>query len=116
MIFMKHIMCDDVVITITTIAVLKFFIIKSLIFPWVDFLNGFLMIKRQTNKMLFAQIGNLVVVIVTLLITVRLWPYLDGVNGSMAASIGELAGFIIVSLIIYNMRAEFTEKHPANKT
>jgi len=114
--FMKRVMGADTSLAIATIAVLKFFIIKTLIFPWVDFLNGFLMIKRQTNKMLFAQIGNLVVVIVTLLITVRLWPYLDGVNGSMAASIGELAGFIIVSLIIYNMRAEFTEKHPANKT
>ena len=43
--------------------------------------------------MLLAQIGNIIVVIVSLLFFVRLSPHLNGVNGSIAASLGELAGF-----------------------
>lgn len=110
MIFMQVIMGADEALAVATIAVLKFFIMKTLIFPWVDFLNGFLMLKRQTNKMLLAQGGNLIIVIITLLITVRLWPHLDGVNGSIAASLGELTGFIIIGFIVYKMRRYFTNK------
>ncbi len=101
MLFMENIMGADEVLSITTIAVLKFFIIKTLVFPWVDFLNGFLMLKRQTNKMLVAQLGNIIIAIISMIILVGLFPHLDGINGSIAASIGELAGFIIVGVIIY---------------
>lgn len=101
MIFMEKIMGADEVLSIATIAVLKFFIIKTLVFPWVDFLNGFLMLKRQTNKMLTAQIGNIVIAIISMILLVSLFPHLDGINGSIAASIGELAGFIIVGIIVY---------------
>ena len=98
---MEKIMGADEVLSMTTITVLKFFIIKTLVFPWVDFLNGFLMLKRQTNKMLIAQIGNIIIAIISMIFLVSLFPHLDGVNGSIAASIGELAGFIIVGTIVY---------------
>src|SRR5690625_638969 len=101
MIFMEKIMGADEILSITTIGVLKFFIIKTLVFPWVDFLNGFLMLKRQTNKMLFTQIGNIIIAIMSMIFLVRLFPHLNGINGSIAASIGELAGFIIVGVIVY---------------
>ena len=110
MVFMKSIMGADDSLSIATLAVLKFFIIKTLVFPWVDFLNGYLMLKRQTNKMLFAQVGNLLVVIITLLILVRMFPGLNGVNGSIAASLGELAGIVIVSIIVYRMSDRFKKK------
>lgn len=100
-VFMEKIMGADEVLSITTIAVLKFFIIKTLVFPWVDFLNGFLMLKRQTNKMLVAQIGNIIIAIISMIFLVGLFPHLNGINGSIAASIGELAGFIIVGIIVY---------------
>lgn len=102
--FMTIIMGADETLSLATIAVLKFFIIKTLVFPWVDFLNGFLMLKRQTNRMLLAQVGNLVVVIISLLILVMLQPELNGINGSIAVSLGELAGFIIVGTIIYRLK------------
>src|SRR5699024_4558549 len=57
--FMTKIMGADETLSIATIAVLKFFIVKTLVFPWVDFLSGLLMLSRQTNRMLFAQVGNL---------------------------------------------------------
>lgn len=103
MLFMEVIMGADQTLSIATIAVLKFFMIKTLVFPWVDFLNGFLMLKRQTNKMLLAQIGNLIFTITSLLILVQISPNLNGVNGSIASSIGELASFLIVGFIVYRM-------------
>jgi hypothetical protein len=108
MIFMETIMGADEALSIATITVLKFFIVKTLVFPWVDFLNGFLMLQRQTNKMLLAQITNIIVAIISLLFLVRLFPYLNGVSGSIAASLGELAGFIIVSIIVFRT----TDRYP----
>lgn len=107
MFFMGNIMGADETLSLATIAVLKFFIIKTLVFPWVDFLNGFLMLKRQTNKMLIAQVGNIIIAIISMIFLVRLFPYLDGINGSIAASIGELAGFIIVGMIVYRTTARY---------
>lgn len=113
MLFMEVIMGADQTLSEATIAVLKFFIIKTLVFPWVDFLNGFLMLKRQTNKMLLAQIGNLVFTITSLLILMQISPNLNGINASIASSIGELASFSIVGIIVYRMgnrRVDVTKK------
>lgn len=101
MVFMQSVMGADEALSLATITVLKFFIIKTLVFPWVDFLNGFLMLNRQTKKMLFAQLANLIVVVITMLLLIQFSPQLNGVNGAIAASLGELAGLVIVSIIIY---------------
>src|SRR5699024_1164620 len=101
----------DETLSIATIAVLKFFIVKTLVFPWVDFLSGLLMLSRQTNRMLFAQVGNLTIVTISLFILIRVTPQLGGVNGSIAASLGELAGFLIIVVIVFLT----TEKGQATK-
>jgi len=110
MAFMQSVMGADETLSLATITVLKFFIIKTLVFPWVDFLNGFLMLNRQTKKMLFAQLVNLIVVVVTMLILIQLSPQLNGVNGAIAASLGELAGLVIVSIIIYRTTDRYKNK------
>lgn len=110
MAFMQGVMGADEALSLATITVLKFFIIKTLVFPWVDFLNGFLMLRRQTKKMLFAQMANLVVVVSTMVILIQLFPQLNGVNGAIAASLGELAGLVIVGIIIYRMSDHFKNK------
>ncbi|WP_203247600.1 hypothetical protein [Sporosarcina beigongshangi] len=110
MAFMQGVMGADEALSLATITVLKFFIIKTLVFPWVDFLNGFLMLRRQTKKMLFAQMANLVVVVSTMVILIQLFPQLNGVNGAIAASLGELAGLVIVGIIIYRMSDHFKSK------
>ncbi|MEK5038204.1 multi antimicrobial extrusion protein MatE [Sporosarcina sp. FSL K6-3457] len=115
MAFMQRVMGADEPLSLATITVLKFFIIKTLVFPWVDFLNGFLMLRRQTNKMLFAQLANLIVVVVTMLLLIQLSPQLNGVNGAIAASLGELAGLVIVSIIIYRTTDRYKNKNLFNK-
>ena len=50
MTFMQSVMGADEALSLATITVLKFFIIKTLVFPWVDFLNGFLMLNDKLIK------------------------------------------------------------------
>lgn len=84
----------------TTLFVLQFFIVKALVFPWVDFLNGFIMLERRTGKMLAAQLVNLSTVFTSLLMLVHFFPQLNGANGAIAASLGELMGLLAVIGII----------------
>ncbi|MCP3028955.1 multi antimicrobial extrusion protein MatE [Halobacillus sp. A5] len=108
--FMGEVMGADEELAMTTIAVLKFFMIKTLVFPWVDFLNGFLMLHRKTKRMAAAQIVNLITVIVTVSLLVTYFPGLNGINGSIAASLGELAGLVTVLIIVYKMTAKKKRK------
>ncbi|SFJ50364.1 hypothetical protein SAMN04487936_102437 [Halobacillus dabanensis] len=102
--FMGEVMGADEELATTTIMVLKFFIIKTLVFPWVDFLNGYLMLYRKTKRMAAAQIVNLITVILTASLLVTFFPSWNGVNGSIAASLGELTALIIVITIVAKMR------------
>ncbi|WP_053219951.1 hypothetical protein [Virgibacillus senegalensis] len=101
--FMDTVMGAKGELAVSTLAVMKFFIIKTFVFPWVDFLNGFLMLNRQTRKMLIAQLFNMMTVILSIWLFVGLFPEWNGISGSFAASLGELAGLGLVSLIVYQM-------------
>lgn len=104
--FMETLMGADPSLAVATLEVLKFFLLKTFVFPLVDFLNGFLMSHRQTNKMLFAQGANLLAVLLCMFILVFYVPQWNGMNGAIAASIGEVAGLIVVFLIVYKMNAK----------
>ncbi|SDJ77936.1 hypothetical protein [Sediminibacillus albus] len=109
--FMENVMGAKGELAAATIAVLKFFIIKTIVFPWVDFLNGILMLHRQTRKMLIAQFINLSTVIITVFLFVTYFPGWNGVSGSLAASIGELSGLILVVWIVYRMTRRKEQPH-----
>ncbi|MBD8071146.1 multi antimicrobial extrusion protein MatE [Bacillus sp. PS06] len=101
--FMQGVMGADAVLATTTLGVLKFFILKTLVFPIVDFLNGFLMLQRRTSLMVISQIANLAIVIGSLILLVHFYPHWNGINGAIAASLGELAGLIVVSWIVLKL-------------
>lgn len=106
--FMNVIMGAEGELAQATLAVLAFFILKTFVFPWVDFLNGFLMLNRETRKMIFSQAANLVVVIISLYFLTTYLPHLNGMNGAIAASLGEVAGLITVSIILVRLRRDKT--------
>ncbi|RKL67172.1 multi antimicrobial extrusion protein MatE [Salipaludibacillus neizhouensis] len=111
--FMKTIMGAEDSLAEPTLIVLQFFILKVLIFPWVDFFNGFIMLQRQTRNMVIAQTLNLLVVFTTLSILVSVYPQWNGVNGAISASVGELAGLIGVLIIVH--RNKLNGKRLQNK-
>ena len=83
-----------------TLNVLQFFIIKTFVFPWVDYLAGILMLKKKTGAMLRPQFYNLVTVAFILVICVILFPALNGRAGAIAASLGEMVGLIAVYFVV----------------
>ncbi|MCF6408435.1 multi antimicrobial extrusion protein MatE [Pseudalkalibacillus salsuginis] len=104
--FMAEVMGAEDDLAIATLTVLKFFIIKTIVFPWVDFLNGYLMLYRKTRRMLIAQVVNILTAIFILWLLVSKFPDWNGINGSIAASIGELAGFGLILFIVIRICRE----------
>ncbi|WP_125554231.1 multi antimicrobial extrusion protein MatE [Salibacterium salarium] len=102
--FMETVMGAERNLAEPTIIVLQFFILKVIIFPWVDFFNGFIMLERRTRRMVAAQLVNLFIVCVSLGLLVTFYPQWNGVNGAIAASVGELAGLVAVLIIVYKSR------------
>ncbi|WP_035711630.1 hypothetical protein [Salibacterium aidingense] len=99
--FMKVIMGAEPGLAEPTLVVLQFFILKVLVFPWVDFFNGFIMLERRTPRMMVSQTVNLVVVTLVLALLVNAFPGWNGASGAIAASIGETAGLVTVILLVY---------------
>ncbi|WP_235848357.1 multi antimicrobial extrusion protein MatE [Litchfieldia alkalitelluris] len=83
-----------------SLQVLKMFMIMCLVFPFVDFLNGILMLHRQTKVTIISQSTNLVITLIVLGIGVHFVTSWNGVIGALAQSLGLLAEFIVVSLIV----------------
>lgn len=111
--FMQEVMGADMMLAEATLDVLKFFILKAVVFPWVDFLNGFLMLDRSTKRMLAAQVINILTVITSLFVLVYYFPELNGMNGAIAASLGELAGLGALLGMLYQMRNNQIKKEPS---
>ncbi|WP_407269722.1 multi antimicrobial extrusion protein MatE [Radiobacillus sp. PE A8.2] len=108
--FMGVVMGADASLAEATINVLRIFIVKTIVFPWVDFLNGFFMLRRKTNKILIAQILNLITVIIALVFLVNMFPEWNGLNGSVASTLGEVIGLIVVIIVFKRMGSSSGEK------
>ena len=87
-----------------TLNVLQFFIIKTFVFPWVDYLGGILMLNKKTGAMLKPQVYNLMTVLIVLVTFVILFPTLNGRAGAIAASFGELVGLVAVYFVVKNYK------------
>ena len=83
-----------------SITALRFFIIFTLCFPWIDYCNGLLMLRGQTKIMSFSQTGNVLITGISLFILFQLFPNGGGFIGSLAQSIGFFIELMILSFFI----------------
>ncbi len=79
-----------------SILALRFFVLFTLCFPWIDFSNGILMIRGQTKVMSFSQSGNVVAAVIALFILIFIYPSGGGSIGALAQSIGFLVELIVL--------------------
>jgi Na+-driven multidrug efflux pump len=100
--FMEHIMGVNERLMIASLHTLRIFMLLTLVYPWVDFLNGLVLLRGQTKIMLYSQSANVIITIVTLIICILTVPHWNGMIGSLAQSLG-LTGEIIV--VLYVLRA-----------
>lgn len=82
-----------------SLGALRFFMIMNLVFPWLDYCHGIVMLRGQTRIMVWSQAFNVVVTLVTLYVLVNLVPSWSGSIGALAQSLG-LTGEILVVLYI----------------
>lgn len=68
--------------------VLRFLVLYALLYPFLDYSNGLLMLKRQTGVMAYSQAGNALGVLVVLLLLSKVAPSLGGIMGAAALSFG----------------------------
>lgn len=99
-----------------TLYVLQFFIVKTFVFPWVDYLGGILMLNKKTGAMLKPQIYNLITVVIVLVTLVVQYPALNGRAGAIAASIGELVGLIAVYFVVKKYNATTAQQAHHNES
>ncbi|MBS4178462.1 multi antimicrobial extrusion protein MatE [Lederbergia citrea] len=83
-----------------SLLALKFFIIFTLFFPWLDYVNGVLMLKGQTKVMSFSQAGNVIVTIIALLCVIFFLPNGGGLIGALAQSIGVMTETLIALIFL----------------
>lgn len=108
--FLQHVMGLSGELLNESLHALKFFLLFSLIFPWVDFLHGMVMNRSETRIMAFSQGGNVIVTLTALGIMFFHFSHLGGAMGSLAISTGFFAELIILSFILRNS----TSKHKIN--
>jgi hypothetical protein len=84
-----------------SLEVLKVFMLMALLFPWLDYLNGVLMLTGQTKVMIWSQVANVSATLMTLVLCILYFPNLNGMIGALAQSIG-IAGELI--WVVYVLR------------
>lgn len=98
--FMSTVLGAEPKLAAESLDVLKFFIFKTLVFPWVDYFGGILMLQKSTKSLLKPQIFNMIAVILMIIPLVYLYPGLNGKAGAIAASTGEIIGLLAVSFVV----------------
>lgn len=83
-----------------SIRVLQAFVLFALVMPWLDVLNGLVLVRGQTKLIVGSQFFNLLFTLITLIISVALSPEWNGTIGAWAQSIGMTAECIFVALAL----------------
>lgn len=79
-----------------TKQILKICLLITMVFPWLDYANGMVMLKGQNAILVRSQIANLSVVITSLFILVSLSPAWNGMIGALSISLGFTAELAVV--------------------
>jgi Na+-driven multidrug efflux pump len=98
--FIEHVLGANERLVIASLQSLKVFMIMTLVFPFVDFCNGLLMLRSETRVMVFSQSANLIITFVTVVITASIVPTWNGMIGALAQSLGMVAELGVLLIIL----------------
>jgi len=98
--FMQNVMGVNERLMMASIDTLRVFMITTLVFPWLDFGNGLLMLRGQTKIMVWSQAANVSVTLVSLVLSVMWSPGWNGMIGALAQSLGVAAEAAVVWFVL----------------
>jgi hypothetical protein len=102
--FMEHVMGVNERLMHASLDALRVFMLMTLVFPWLDYGNGLIMLRGQTKIMVWSQSANVLLTLVTLVICVALSPGWNGMIGAFAQSLGMVAEAVVVGLVLRNLK------------
>ena len=97
-------------LVIASMDSLKVFMLMTLVFPFIDFCNGLLMVGKNTKVMVISQSVNLLLTFLVLLITSTHLPYWNGKIGALAQSVGMLAELVILVFILFKIEKKVNNR------
>lgn len=83
---------------------LQLFVLYALVFPWVDFCNGLVMLRDQTRIMVWTESSNIALAVLTMIVGVWLVPEWNGRVGALALSLGMAAELAVLALFVRRLR------------
>jgi Na+-driven multidrug efflux pump len=98
--FLQHVMGVSGALLTASLETLRIFMIMTLVFPWVDFCNGLLMLWKQTKLMVWSQAANVCFTVIVLFICVWNAPGWNGMIGALAQSLGFAAELGVLVLAV----------------
>jgi Na+-driven multidrug efflux pump len=102
--FLERIMGISGELLSATKATLQVFLPYVIVFTWVDYCNGLLMLNNQTRVMLWSQGTNIAVTVILLIALVALTPGWNGVIGGLAQSLGLVAELAVLVYVLRQMQ------------
>lgn len=107
--FMETVMGVTNDLMTATIKTMRVFMLMSLIFPWLDFCNGLILLRGQTKITVMSQTANLSLTLLVLIIFVFFTPGWNGMIGALAQSLGLLAELAVLLYVLLIVRRK--ERH-----
>jgi hypothetical protein len=98
--FFLHVMGVDQTLLSPCLETMKVFMILSFVFPLLDALNGLMLLYRQNKFIAVSQGTNVLLTIVTLLVSISFTQEWNGQLGALAISIGVVGELAVVLLIL----------------
>ena len=98
--FMTHVMGVNSELMHASLLAMRIFMIMTIVFPWLDYMNGIIMLRGQTKIMVFSQTANAIITVLTLFIAISNAPGWNGLIGALAQSVGMLAELLVVLYVL----------------
>ncbi|WP_231686998.1 hypothetical protein [Bacillus sp. JCM 19034] len=112
----EHLLGANERLMLATLDTLKVFLIMALVFPFIDFCNGILMIRNQTNSMVISQSMNLVITFIVVAGMTAFAPTWNGMIGAMAQSLGMVAELAVLMVIVLKAKRAIVVKRKVEDT
>lgn len=97
---LEHIIGVHGRLQVESIRVLQGFVLFVLVMPWLDVMNGLVLVRGQTKLIIGSQIANFSFTLITLLVCIGVAPEWNGTIGAWAQSVGMTAELIFVALAL----------------
>jgi len=101
-IFIEHVLGANDRLVKASLESLYVFMLMTLAFPFIDYCNGLLMVRKKTKVMVFSQSTNLIFTFLVLVFASAIVPHWNGRIGAMAQSVGMLSELCMLAFILYS--------------